>query len=356
MKFGKFIATQSLPEWRPHSIQYKQLKRLLSSGKSSTTSINKQLAVEFNASLHRQLMAVEQFWLRKRQWVEEIEARLTGTDQIIQTALNPHHACVINLAEQSIATDGDEWWQLVGRKRLTDSIKELQHLVDYLSINRLALQKILKKAHKKHVVTGNDEDDDCKDDDEDYYRKWTFLSPQSCCLVDQQLTALRRLYRQKQAEYNGGDSDDDAFIQQKQVNNRIVYTIGCFDLFHHGHENLLKDMRRFGGRVIVGIHDDASYERLKGKPAVHSIDRRVANVKQFSDMVFVIPSTDPTPYLQAMVVEHDVLEGRVCFVRGDDMPAFPGRQWAEQVMPCFLLPRTEQISSTIIRNDYFASY
>jgi hypothetical protein len=55
--------------------------------------------------------------------------------------------------------------------------------------------------------------------------------------------------------------------------------------------------------------------------------------------------------LQAMISERDLREGRVCFVRGDDMPAFPGRQWAETAMPVYLLPRTEQISSTLIRHE-----
>jgi hypothetical protein len=34
-----------------------------------------------------------------------------------------------------------------------------------------------------------------------------------------------------------------------------VYTIGCVDLFHHGHVQLIKRMRQFGKKVIVGVHD-----------------------------------------------------------------------------------------------------
>jgi hypothetical protein len=34
-----------------------------------------------------------------------------------------------------------------------------------------------------------------------------------------------------------------------------VYTIGCFDLFHHGHVQLIKRMRLLGKKVIVGVHD-----------------------------------------------------------------------------------------------------
>ena len=38
-----------------------------------------------------------------------------------------------------------------------------------------------------------------------------------------------------------------------------VYSIGCFDLFHRGHERLLKYLHEFGDYVVIGIHDDESY-------------------------------------------------------------------------------------------------
>ena len=34
-----------------------------------------------------------------------------------------------------------------------------------------------------------------------------------------------------------------------------VYTVGCFDLFHHGHIKLIERMREIGKKVIVGVHD-----------------------------------------------------------------------------------------------------
>lgn len=42
-----------------------------------------------------------------------------------------------------------------------------------------------------------------------------------------------------------------------------VYTVGCYDLFHRGHENLFKALRDFGRFIVAGIHDDASYLALK---------------------------------------------------------------------------------------------
>ncbi len=52
-----------------------------------------------------------------------------------------------------------------------------------------------------------------------------------------------------------------------------------------------------------------------------------------ADMVFVIPDTDPTPFLAAMVSDCDVQSGLACYVRGDDMPDFPGRSFIESRMP-----------------------
>jgi bifunctional ADP-heptose synthase (sugar kinase/adenylyltransferase) len=45
------------------------------------------------------------------------------------------------------------------------------------------------------------------------------------------------------------------------IDNRVdkVYTIGCFDLFHHGHIRLIERMRQVGKKVIIGVHDSRRY-------------------------------------------------------------------------------------------------
>ena len=52
----------------------------------------------------------------------------------------------------------------------------------------------------------------------------------------------------------------------------------------------------------------------------------MANVKPHVDMIYVIPSTDPMPYIQMMVSPQDVEAGLCCYARGDDMLQFPGRE------------------------------
>jgi len=43
----------------------------------------------------------------------------------------------------------------------------------------------------------------------------------------------------------------------EKIDTRVdkVYTVGCFDLFHHGHIKLIERMREIGKKVIVGVHD-----------------------------------------------------------------------------------------------------
>jgi D-beta-D-heptose 7-phosphate kinase/D-beta-D-heptose 1-phosphate adenosyltransferase len=50
----------------------------------------------------------------------------------------------------------------------------------------------------------------------------------------------------------------------KRKNKRIVWTNGCFDILHIGHIKYLKDAKKQGDILIVGIDSDDSVRRLKG--------------------------------------------------------------------------------------------
>lgn len=45
---------------------------------------------------------------------------------------------------------------------------------------------------------------------------------------------------------------------------RVVFTNGCFDLFHPGHLELLRSAAQLGDRLVVAVDTDASVARLKG--------------------------------------------------------------------------------------------
>lgn len=48
------------------------------------------------------------------------------------------------------------------------------------------------------------------------------------------------------------------------MSGKVVFTSGCFDLFHGGHLHLLREARKLGDKLVVCVNDDA-YCRSKGK-------------------------------------------------------------------------------------------
>jgi glycerol-3-phosphate cytidylyltransferase-like family protein len=132
----------------------------------------------------------------------------------------------------------------------------------------------------------------------------------------------------------------------------LAHSFCAGSLFHRGHVNVLLSLREFGCYIVAGIHDDASYIKLKNKPTIDNLETRIDLVKPFVDQIFVIPSTDPLPYIKAMVSQQDIDSGTCCYARGDDMLDFPSREWVETVMPVHFVPRTEACSSTLIRTIY----
>jgi D-beta-D-heptose 7-phosphate kinase/D-beta-D-heptose 1-phosphate adenosyltransferase len=62
---------------------------------------------------------------------------------------------------------------------------------------------------------------------------------------------------------------------QRRAGRKVVFTNGCFDLLHRGHVEYLAEARALGDALVVGVNDDASVRRLKGKgrPLVSAADR-----------------------------------------------------------------------------------
>ena len=77
---------------------------------------------------------------------------------------------------------------------------------------------------------------------------------------------------------------------------KVVFTNGVFDIIHPGHIQLLKFAKNQGDILIVGINDDASVNRLKGRtrPVFRLKERmEVLEAVQFVD--FIVPFSEDTP-------------------------------------------------------------
>jgi D-beta-D-heptose 7-phosphate kinase/D-beta-D-heptose 1-phosphate adenosyltransferase len=72
----------------------------------------------------------------------------------------------------------------------------------------------------------------------------------------------------------------------RAAGRRLVFTNGCFDLFHVGHARLLAAARAFGDLLVVGVNSDASVRRLKGP------DRPVLRLEERAELLAALRAVD----------------------------------------------------------------
>lgn len=87
------------------------------------------------------------------------------------------------------------------------------------------------------------------------------------------------------------------------MNPVIVFTNGCFDLFHAGHVDFLQRCRSLGDRLIVGINSDDSVRRLKGtsRPIVPQDERcRIVAACRFVDEVHLFDEPNPCELIRRL--------------------------------------------------------
>jgi cytidyltransferase-like protein len=76
-----------------------------------------------------------------------------------------------------------------------------------------------------------------------------------------------------------------------------IFTIGCFDKLHKGHIKLLENMKKQTGKIVIGLHDNNSIEKLKNTSDI-DID---------SYDTFIIDDVDPTKSIQEYISNQDLL-------------------------------------------------
>lgn len=373
MKFGKDLRDKTLKEWRFYSVDYKEMKKAIKQGDQE----------DFFRLLEESEHKLTKFYQEKEKWALTYMDTLKSRAADLRAAKveTPFEASTIRLSlsdgsslssedvddsisEGSADVSGfqilsknrsfrtqqgmlkDEYRRvgaskhfkafIYAKKSLTTFERELDLLLEFLELNSTAFGKILKKFDK------NSESSIRESKLEEINQRLPFLGGDLLRDLETQVQALIDEVNALKPELPEG------------WESRKVYTIGCFDLFHRGHQNVLQALREFGYFIVAGIHDDESYFKLKNKYTIDNLETRMANVKPYVDQLFVIPSTDPMLYVKSMVSQQDIDSGACCYARGDDMLQFPGRDWIESVMPVHFVPRTEACSSTLIRTIYHA--
>lgn len=75
-------------------------------------------------------------------------------------------------------------------------------------------------------------------------------------------------------------------LKLKDKGQKIVFANGCFDLLHVGHVRYLKEAKKLGDKLIVGINSDDSVRKIKGK------GRPLISEKERAEIVSELESVD----------------------------------------------------------------
>ena len=100
----------------------------------------------------------------------------------------------------------------------------------------------------------------------------------------------------------------DHVISIRKTNKKIVFTNGCFDLFHKGHRDLIRQSFSFGDILLVGLNSDESVKRLKGedRPMQNEVDRKIALLNTgYVNEVYIFD--DDTPLKLINLIKPDIL-------------------------------------------------
>jgi len=94
----------------------------------------------------------------------------------------------------------------------------------------------------------------------------------------------------------------------RQVEGKLVFTNGCFDILHAGHVLYLEQAKALGDILIVGLNSDASVKRLKGESRpVNSQQNRSIVLAALAAVDYVIVFDEETPYELIKAIQPDVL-------------------------------------------------
>ena len=87
---------------------------------------------------------------------------------------------------------------------------------------------------------------------------------------------------------------EEAVIQHPTSDKKYgrLYTSGCFDIFHHGHLNIIQKSKALCDHLIVGVSTDELILKEKGNAPVIPFEERVSMVKSISGVDEVIPQFD----------------------------------------------------------------
>ncbi len=101
---------------------------------------------------------------------------------------------------------------------------------------------------------------------------------------------------------------DEILPYLDEVNKKVVFTNGCFDILHSGHVKYLEEAKSYGDILIVGLNSDSSVKKLKGKSRpINALEDRAVVLAALESVDFVVEFGDDTPYELIKAFKPDIL-------------------------------------------------
>lgn len=93
----------------------------------------------------------------------------------------------------------------------------------------------------------------------------------------------------------------------KAKGKRIVFTNGCFDIIHLGHVRYLREAKKLGDVLIIGINSDKSVSKIKPGRPVNPQDQRAEVLSSLEMVDYVTMFDEDTPYELIKMLKPDLL-------------------------------------------------
>ncbi len=98
-------------------------------------------------------------------------------------------------------------------------------------------------------------------------------------------------------------------IERAKANGRkIVFTNGCFDILHVGHITYLRNAKKLGDILVIGVNSDDSVRRLKGESRpINCCEDRMEVLSALDFVDYVVEFKEDTPASLIEKIKPDVL-------------------------------------------------
>ncbi|MFZ6007518.1 MAG: D-glycero-beta-D-manno-heptose 1-phosphate adenylyltransferase [Nitrospirota bacterium] len=93
----------------------------------------------------------------------------------------------------------------------------------------------------------------------------------------------------------------------KTDGKKIVFTNGCFDIIHIGHVRYLREAKKLGDVLVIGLNSDSSVSKIKPGRPINAENHRAEVLSSLEMVDYVTIFNEDTPYELIKHLMPDVL-------------------------------------------------